>query len=139
MKRSKKIPLLVIGTAGLLAGCGGDGDVQELKQDFYAGREACEKDWGRDPRNCREEGGSGTGSGGSSGIGRGSGATYAGPRYYWDRSAGHPVAVSSSGETRVVSDSYLSRGAPSTARGTVVSSVSRGGFGSTAHGFSAGG
>ncbi|WP_088179372.1 hypothetical protein [Zoogloea sp. LCSB751] len=139
MKRSKKIPLLVIGTAGLLAGCSGSSDMQELKQDFYAGREACEKDWGSDPRNCREESGGGAGSGGSSGRTSSSGSTYAGPRYYWDRSAGHPVAVSSSGETRVVSDSYLSRGAPSTAHGTVVSSVSRGGFGSTAHGFSAGG
>ncbi|MBS0352383.1 MAG: hypothetical protein JSR83_00545 [Proteobacteria bacterium] len=138
MKRSKRIPLLVIGTAGLIAGCDGGGDVQELKQDFYAGREACERDWGRDPRNCQEDGGAGGGHGSGSGA-RGSSSTYAGPRYYWDRSAGHPVAVSPSGETRIVSDSYLSRGAPSTARGTVVSSVSRGGFGSSAHGFSAGG
>lgn len=140
MKRSRKIPLLVIGTAGLITGCDGGGDVQEVRQDFYASREACEKDWGLDPRNCHDDGG---GSGGGSGYGGSSGSrsnsTYAGPRYYWDRSAGHPIAVSPSGETRVVSDSYLSRGAQSAARGTTVSSVSRGGFGSSAHGFSAGG
>ncbi len=125
MKRSTTVPLLVIGTLVLAAGC--SRDTQEVKQNSYANRADCEKDWGNDPRNC------------SQGTGSHSGGAYFGPRYYWDRSIGHPVAVEPSGETRVLSGSYLNRGVPSTAKSSTTSSVSRGGFGSTSHGFSSGG
>jgi uncharacterized protein YgiB involved in biofilm formation len=124
LKRSSKVTLLVIGTiaaGGYLA----RPEKTEVRQDAYASRSDCERDWGNDYRNCSSSGG---GHGG-----------YYGPRYYWDRSAGYPVAVSPDGETRPVTNSYLTRGTPSTARGVTTSTISRGGFGSIARGFSAGG
>jgi len=137
LKRSKCVPLVLLGTLAGIAGCDGGG-TQELRQESYASLEDCHKDWGNDPRDCTRAQNSSSSSGSSGGYHGGSGG-YFGPRYYWDRSSGHPVAVSSTGETRALTNSFHSRGVPSSARSVSVSSVSRGGFGSSARGFSGGG
>jgi hypothetical protein len=125
MKKSRQVPLLVIGTVSLLAGCSRFADdPMELTQNAYASREDCRREWGNDDRNCQPSG---------------HGGGYVGPRYYWDRTTGYPYAVDSNGQTRVLSNSTLSRGTPAGATNITRTSVSRGGFGSTAHGFSMGG
>jgi hypothetical protein len=127
MKRSRSIGLLVLGTAALLAGCGGQRP-DDLLQNQYASKEDCEKDWG-EPQVC-------TSSTHTSGG-------YVGPRYYWNRSGGTPMAVMADGSERAMMHSALARGTPSAAKSTVTSSrsgsVSRGGFGSSAHASSGGG
>lgn len=165
MKRSRKVPLLVIGTL-TLAGCDNPNSAsfmtdtvqQEVKQEFYTSLEDCQRDWGNDPRDCSptappasataltsSPGGGGSGGGGTTIVSTGGGARpvsyYSGPRYYWDRDIGRPVALAPSGETRVLTNSYVSRGATSVARvsTSTVTSVARGGFGASAHGISTGG
>ena len=81
----------------------------EQRRDMYASREDCLADWGKTPEDCAP------GSGGHGGV-------YYGPSYripWWG----------SSGVSRSASHSVGSVHA---------GSVSRGGFGSTAHGSSAG-
>lgn len=135
MKKSNRVPLLLIGTGALLVGYAvTSDDKRDLQQNTYASREDCRKDWGDDERDCRPEG-----SGGSGGGGGGGGGRYVGPRYYWDHNTGYPYAVDADGSTRRLPNSYLTRGAPSTAQGITRVSVSRGGFGSTGRGFSGGG
>lgn len=132
---------MVIGTLALAAGCEKEPEERvELSQEFYASRDDCEKDWGPEPDHCTQTSElanfDDTRSGASS---RSSTYMYAGPRYYWDRSAGHPIAVMPSGQTKAITGSHLSRGTGSTARGLTVSSVTRGGFGSSARGSSTSG
>lgn len=148
MKKSRAVPLILLGTLTLLSGCGGESEPEkkaEVKQHIYTSREDCLNDWGRDERDCRP---AGTGS-----------HVYLGPRYYWHHGGGYPVAVDHDGSTRRLSGSFLSRpGATSRATGITTSTahiggggaraggshggggghVSRGGFGGTAHGFSGG-
>ena len=151
MKKSKKVSLIVLGTAAALAGCddvGQQTSLEEVRQEFYKTREDCQHDWGEDSRDCTpaeptQIAGNTTSSGGGHG--------YYGPRYYWDRSAGYPVAVEPNGETRPLKNSYLSRSTSSMAHSTRSfgqisvthggghSTVARGGFGGTARGFSGGG
>ena len=139
MKRSKAVPLLMLGTLSILSGCARTQDTVDVKQNSYRSMEDCRKDWGRDAdRECKR-----------------SGSGYVGPRYVWNHAAGYPMAVNNDGSTRQLSNSYLSKpGSTSAAvnatvqrspvssfRANAVSgaTVSRGGFGSTARGFSAGG
>jgi hypothetical protein len=118
--------------------------LEEVRQEFYTSQEDCQHDWGTDDRDCTPV--APNGASGSSGAsvthsGGGSGGYY-GPRYYWDRENGYPVALGPGGETRVLANSYLSKSAPSFARGNNSVghvAVVRGGFGGIAHGFSAGG
>lgn len=141
--RSNMISLVVLGSlTTTLSGCDvgdlGAGAVQQdLRQGYYTTLEDCQHDWGQDRQDCQPA--SGAGSTAAGGTGAHGGGGYVGPRYYWDRSIGHPVAVASSGETRVLPNSYISRAVPSAAKSVTVSHVSRGGFGSTAHGFSSAG
>jgi hypothetical protein len=143
MKKSRAVPLVLIGTLSLLVGCGNNRDEIMTRQNGYASQEECKKDWGSDARDCNKRSGS---SGG-----------YVGPRYIW--SGGSPMAVEPDGSTRQLSNSYLSKpGASSTAIGSNLSpitvgsntsaasvarssgaTISRGGFGGTARGFSGGG
>ena len=144
MKRSRAVPLILLGTLSLLTACG-QGEKTELKQQNYASREDCLNDWGRDERDCRPA---------RSGIG------YVGPRYFWHHGGGHPVAVDADGSTRPLPNSYLSRpGTTSRATGITTTTsrisgrytsggarmgggggtISRGGFGGTSRGFSGGG
>ena len=137
MKRSHRVPLLVIGTLAVLTGCE---KTEDLKQDYYTSHEDCQRDWGTDLQSCTP-----SGQGQSGYASHGGGGGYWGPRYYWDRSLGHPVAVSPSGETRVMRNSYLSRGAPSAGSSIRAGSFShggsssRGGFGLSSFHFSGGG
>jgi homospermidine synthase len=120
MKKSKYVPLHILGTLTLLAACDSGNNVRNVQQNTYANREDCSKDWGNPDQNCRPSGATGI---------------YIGPRYIWNRGAGYPVAIDSNGQTRVLADAPLAHGAPSTAVRTVSMSVVRGGFGGTAEGF----
>lgn len=125
MKKSNKVPLLMIGTVSVLGGCGFYSNKPvEVSQNVYANQSDCRSDWGYDDRDCRY-----TGQGGG----------YLGPRYYWDHSTGRPYAIDPDGQTRALPQSTVSRAAPSKATNVIRSSVSRGGFGSFARGFSGGG
>jgi hypothetical protein len=143
MKRSRGVPLLMLGAATVLAGCDGASSLPEPEaQNYYETVEDCRSDWG-DGDWCKKP----PASGGSSSIGTGSSSGVYGPRYYWDHSSGRPMVVEG-GVARAVRSGAASYGAPSHARGvsalsvshgTSAHSISRGGFGSTAHGFSGGG
>lgn len=144
MKRSRAVPLILLGTLTLLSACGRDDPVQ-VKQHAYATREDCLSDWGRDEKDCRPA--------------RSGGGYYMGPRYYWHHAGGHPVAINEDGSTRALRNTYLNRtGAKSTAIHTSTTTarissrytgggmrmgggtgkISRGGFGGMARGFAGG-
>jgi hypothetical protein len=143
MKRSKAVPLLMLGTLGLLAGCGSDSREIQTRQNNYRSVEDCRKDWGNDEKDCQRT------------TTRSGGVGYVGPRYIWNHGGGVPMAVNSDGSQRPLNNSYLSRpGSVSAATSATVSrstfsgssgahasgySGSRGGFGGTARGFSGGG
>lgn len=137
MKRSRNIGLLVLGTAALLAGCSGDGS-NDIQQQSYASKADCERDW-KDSKQPQQQ------QSLCSPSGHGSG--YFGPRYFWNRSSGSPVAVLPDGSHRSMSDSAFARSpaalahmsSHSSGSSHSVGSVSRGGFGSGGHAGSAGG
>jgi hypothetical protein len=146
MKKSRAVPLILLGTLTLLNACKDRGET-EYKQQTYASREDCMSDWGRDERDCRPARSGGSGGG-----------AYLGPRYYWLHSGGYPMAVDPDGRTRPLPNSYLTNpGSTSKAISTTSTSgrigghytgggaqmggghTTRGGFGGTAHGMSGGG
>ncbi len=137
MKRSKQVPLLILGSLSLLTGCEESGINRErINQNSYATIDDCRKDWGQQ-ENCepvRHQGGSGINP---------LMMSYLGPRYHWDRSAQRPMVIDGD-SIRPARSGLASVGAPATARSSTSQSVSiapapRGGFGSTARGFSGGG
>jgi hypothetical protein len=118
MKRSLSVPLIFLGTLGGLTGCGDEPPANtevQVKQDFYASLEDCQRDWGNEPENCQQAltttnfNGQDTVSSGyagsnaatdstnamtsagtstttsSAGFHGGGGYRYSGPRYYWYR------------------------------------------------------
>jgi len=129
MKRSSKISLLVLGTAALMTGCSSADQDDEVRQKQYASKAECQRDWddSRFKDACTS-----TGRGGA----------YMGPRYYWNHSAGVPVAMMPDGSHRQMSAAAVSRSSlAGTSHSSVSSrsaSVSRGGFGGFGRG-SAGG
>ncbi|HEX5338554.1 MAG TPA: hypothetical protein VFW53_08965 [Gallionella sp.] len=131
MKRSHEVMLWMLGAGLGVAILSEDKTVEQLKQDRYASKEDCLKDWGSE-ESCQEEpsqGGSHA-SGGSGGGGGNADNRYRGPRYYWDRSAGHPVAVSDSGVHRPMPSAHPGGSSLSHSIGSVdAGSVTRGGFG----------
>jgi hypothetical protein len=154
MKRSRVIPLVLLGTLVTLAGCGPSPQNVNVRQNAYNSKEDCKKDWGDDDRDC-------TPRSGNSG--------YYGPRYIYNHGAGVPMAIGQDGSSRPLANSYLTKpGAVSPAIGATIgqasvmsnspayahaqragavsakssssgSSVSRGGFGSSARASSSGG
>lgn len=136
MKRSKQVPLLVLGIITTVSGCvPTDAPSAVESQNYYATVEDCQKDWGEQDM-CKP-----------APAGHSSGAAYLGPRYYWDHAAGRPMVVGSAG-ARAVTSGAASHGAPAHAKGVATTTVShaasgrsfsRGGFGSSVHGFSGGG
>lgn len=128
MKRSTEVALWMLG-AGLGVAVLSDSKTNEqLKQDQYASKEECMQDWGGSPETCQEEisGSSSEGGSGSSG----GGGRYSGPRYYWDRSAGHPVIVTKSGAHQPMPSAHPNGNRLSHSVGSVnAGTVSRGGFG----------
>jgi hypothetical protein len=129
MKRSRKIGLLVLGTAALMSGCSnGSSDFDnEVRQQRYASKADCERDWEKErfKDGCTSSGGG-----------------YMGPRYYWNHSAGVPVAMMPDGTHRQMTAASASRSSLVSSYKSSVSSrtasVSRGGFGGFGRG-SAGG
>jgi uncharacterized protein YgiB involved in biofilm formation len=131
MKKSRDVPLLIIGTITLLSACGKE---EQVMQNLYANRHECQQDWGDDPRDCNYSGGGGYGGGGG----------YSGPRYIWDHKTGRPYAVDADGSTRALRNAAVMQGTPGQAvkgRAMLVrhSTVTRGGFGFSSRGFSSGG
>ena len=137
-KRSCKIHLVLLGTAAALGGCApqADGPV-DVRRNTYSSQADCQADWGRDPRDCTATTSASTGAVRS----------YAGPRFYWDRAAGVPRSYDTPERTysaapfqgsgaeaglssRATGQTTVSAPAPA---GRSLSSVSRGGFGSSAH------
>jgi hypothetical protein len=127
MKRSTEVALWMLG-AGLGVAVLSDSKTTEpLRQDKYASREDCMQDWGGSPETCQEETSGSSGGSSSGGNGR---IYYEGPRYYWDRSAGHPVIVTKSGAHQPMPSARPNGNRLSHSIGSVdAGSVSRGGFG----------
>ena len=129
MKKSKYVPLLVIGSMIVLTGCDPERN-NELKQQSYNSLDDCKKDWAENNCSSTPYGGFG-GSGGSGG--------YYGPRYYWDRNIGRPVSVASDGTKTEITNSRVTSEYGASGRTSAIGSIKTGGFGSMAHGFSGGG
>jgi hypothetical protein len=126
MKRSGGVQLILLGSAMGLYGC--DDVPRALQQQKYTSFEQCRRDWG-DPADCRQS---------SAAVGLP--FYYFGPRYYWDSNSGRPIAVEADGSTHGISNSHItSAGSDSGGVTTRAGSFSRGGFGSSAHGFGAAG
>jgi hypothetical protein len=125
MKRSASVGLVLLGSA-----VGGlyyfSGAPQELQQQRYASLDACRHDWG-DPPDCTRS----TAPVGQTGY-------YYGPRYYWDSNSGRPIAVTADGSTRSISNAHISSAGSLEGMTSRAGSFARGGFGSSAHGFSGG-
>jgi hypothetical protein len=122
MKRSPCVQLVLLGSALGLYGC----DVtQDLQQQEYASLDQCRRDWSS-AADCTP----------ATSTGRSGG--YYGPRYYWDSESGRPIAVAPDGSTRSIVGAHITREG-STAGGVSMraGSFTRGGFGSSAHGFGA--
>ena len=118
MKRSRCVPLVMLGLASMLSGCSDD---VEVSQDKYASQQDCVKDWGSEI-NCKPAIQYGGGSAWNFG--------YNGPRYYWDRSTGNPVAVLDSGDHQQMPNAHPANSALSHSTGSFkAGTVSRGGFG----------
>jgi hypothetical protein len=120
MKRSTYVQLILLGSAVGLYAC--DAVRQDIQQQRYGSLDECRHDWG-DPADCRQ-------SSGVTGPGY-----YFGPRYYWDPNLGRPMAVNANGTTRAINDAHITRTGSLTGITSRVGSISRGGFGSSAHGF----
>lgn len=129
-KSSLSITLVLIGTAAL-GGCGREPD-RTLRRDVYASLEDCRADWGR-AEDC-ELGSNLAGSGSSTSTNTRTG--YYGPRYYWSGgdafdSRPRPGSRAQNVETLARSGVASSpRSGSSSSHSS--SSVSRGGFGSSA-------
>jgi hypothetical protein len=125
MKRSTGVHLVLLGSAAGLYGC--DDVSHALQQQKYTSLEQCRHDWG-DPADCRPY----PANGGSAGY-------YFGPRYYWDPNLSRPVAVNPDGTTRGISNAHITGAGSEVGVTTHAGSFSRGGFGSSGHGFGASG
>ena len=137
MKRSNNVILLMLGAGLGVAALSDEKYTEQLRQDNYASKAECVHDWGSE-QNCNQDSSqsssSHSGGGGSGGGGGGGGSDeskrYKGPRYYWDRTEGHPVAVNDSGTHQAMPSAHPGGDPMSHSIGTThVGTVSRGGFG----------
>jgi uncharacterized protein YgiB involved in biofilm formation len=106
-KSSARVTLVLIGVAAL-AGCG---RAQEQRRDVYASREDCLADWGNKPEDCKPA----------------TEQRHASHGFWYGPVYPIPYGYSSSGFSRGSTRSIGSSGT-----GSQSSSVSRGGFGSSA-------
>lgn len=128
MKRSHRVVLWMLGAGLGVAMLSEDKTTEKLKQDQYANREDCIKDWGAE-ENCKEDAPQNSAHT-SFGSGGGGGGGYHGPRYYWDRAAGHPVVVTDAGVHQPMPGAHANGSALSHSSFSVdAGHVSRGGFG----------
>ena len=125
MKRSTYVQLILLGSAMGLYAC--DEVRHDVAQQRYASLDQCRRDWG-DPADCRQ-----------SFAGVGQSGFYYGPRYYWDPNLSRPVAVNPDGTTRSINDAHITSAGSESGVTSRVGTFSRGGFGSSAHGFGMGG
>ena len=100
-------------------------------QQSYSSLTDCKKDW--DENQCTPQS-----YGAASGYSGGSGGYY-GPRYYWVRSVGRPMSVSSNGDVSAIPNAHVTSENGFSGKSSHVGSTRTGGFGSPAHGFSGGG
>lgn len=118
MKKSQAVPLFLLGSTALLAGCTPDRQPQEMRQDAYSTIESCDRDWVDDACVRSSSGG------------------YLGPRYFYSHDNLTPYVIDRNGRTRPMPRHYGAynnysagaSGAPATASGRTTI-VSRGGFG----------
>jgi len=131
IRRSEVICLLMIGVGiagSKLSQRSDEKSTVNLKQDYYATKAACIQDWGTE-ESCTKNNDGETSSGGNSGDNNQSGR-YNGPRYYWDREAGHPVIVADSGLHQAAPSARPNGAAFSHSLGVRdAGTVTRGGFG----------
>jgi uncharacterized protein YgiB involved in biofilm formation len=121
MKKSHKVVLWMLGAGLGVALLSEEQTTERLKQDQYANREDCVTDWGAEAR-CTPDETSGSAHGGSGG--------YHGPRYYWDRTAGHPVIVNDAGVHQALPGAHPNGDPLSHSSFSVdAGHVTRGGFG----------
>lgn len=153
MKRSKQVPLILLGALTSLTGCSRSDVPATAQQGCYATLQDCRDDWG-DTGLCKQAPatpavpvapGTAAATAGPNAAGpcqpastrststSHGGAFFIGPRYYWDRSAGRPMVVED-GKVSLAKSGSASRGAPVHEASSHTVTVSRGGFGSTAHG-----
>jgi hypothetical protein len=129
MKRSHEVLLWMLGAGIGVSALSEEKTVEQLQQDHYASKEDCMQDWGSSEENCKDDTSS-THYSSSGGGGGSSSGGYRGPRYYWDRSAGHPVIVTDSGVHKPMPSAHPSGNAFSHSIGSSnAGSVTRGGFG----------
>ena len=95
MKRSQAVPLVMIGTVIAVTGCGPSVETSVVQRS-YTSLADCKKDW--DENQCSPQTYT-SGSGYSGG--------YYGPRYYWDRDAGKPMAVATDGTVTEISNAHV--------------------------------
>ena len=146
MKRSLKVPLIMLGTLGMgfsIVSCQEEPEQipqsVDIRQEFYDSSDGCRKDWGAGETYCQLAAQMGEGplnenfaynnaeSGGSGGVvgggGTGTGArVYSGPRYFWHRegNTGYPVEVLRDGSTRPVKGTSIPFSGSSLARASAV-------------------
>jgi len=148
MKRSKLIPLFMLGT--LLSGCSDnklDTDEIEVKQNTYATIADCQADWGTEDEACQPQQVADASSVQGTTTTQSHGTfipviMYMGPRYYYDRSTSTPMMITSGGTVKAVTSpiaSHISSGSSGRAASVSTASVSRGGFGAGAHAAAGGG
>ena len=125
MKRSKFVPLILIGCSAALVGCGGGQDAA-VTQRNYNSLQDCKRDW--DEKDCS-----------TTNVYGHSGGGYYGPRYYWDRDVQQPMAVNNDGSRTPIANSRMASEFVGGGRATTTGYVRTGGFGATAHGISGSG
>jgi hypothetical protein len=116
VKRSVKVPLLLLGTLSVLGKCSYDAiNTPQLTQQCYANKDDCLKDW--DNLNyCKPDH-----------TYQPNQPRYVGPRYYWNRSLKQPMMVDVMGNEQIISSNALTAGAPSSR--SIGSMTKRRGFG----------
>lgn len=133
-KRSVSVPLIILGSLAL-SSCGGQPD-NDVQQQVYNSRAECEQDW-NDGQSCTDnENGDPPNDRNPHYI---YGPRWYGPRYYWDHNMQRPVQLYQDGRTRVINNSRIHAGSGYSRNSAVLGKTNRGGFGSTARGFSGGG
>lgn len=115
MKRSLSVPLIVLGTLSL-SSCG---QREPLMQQVYSSKEECEQDW-TDGESCNT----------AAETNYEHHRLWYGPRYYWDRGLGRPVALRPDGSTRIVNNTRISQSGSTHGYTQSSGSIKRGGFGS---------
>ena len=153
MKRSKQVPLILLGALTSLAGCSRSDVPATAQQGCYTTLQDCGDDWG-DTGLCKlAPGAAGAATAAAAGPNAAglcppapAGATstshggvmFIGPRYYWDRGAGRPMVVED-GRVSLAKSGAASRGPPVRAVSTHTVAVARGGFGAHGSGHGSGG